>query len=96
MNGKETALTLRLAGELTRRQFFAMVALFWLYVTLSNILYAYSMRTGISKHDRCAPVCALAGARYCSTCCCCPSAGLVLGFAANPVAPAAGGGARCK
>jgi hypothetical protein len=47
MNGKENASTLRLAGELTRRQFVAMVALFWLYVTLSNVLYAYGMRTGI-------------------------------------------------
>ena len=48
MNGKETVPTLRLAGELTRRQFVAMVVLFWVYVTLSNVLYAYSMRTGIS------------------------------------------------
>ncbi len=48
MNGKESASPLRLAGELTRRQFLAMVALFWLYVMLSNVLYAYSMRTGIS------------------------------------------------
>jgi hypothetical protein len=29
-------------------QFYAIVALFWLYVTLSNVLYAYSMRTGIA------------------------------------------------
>jgi len=48
MSGKEDAPILRLAGELTRRQFVAMVALFWLYVMLSNVLYAYSMRTGIS------------------------------------------------
>ena len=40
---------LRLAGELTRRQFGAVVALFWLYVMLSNVLYAYGMRTGISR-----------------------------------------------
>ncbi len=29
-------------------QFYAIVGLFWLYVTLSNVLYAYSMRTGIA------------------------------------------------
>lgn len=49
MSGTENASTLRFAGELTRRQFVAMVCLFWLYVTLSNVLYAYSMRTGISR-----------------------------------------------
>ena len=38
----------RFAGGLTRRQFFAIVCLFWLYVALSNVLYAYSMRTGIA------------------------------------------------
>jgi hypothetical protein len=27
------------------RQLYAIVGLFWLYVTLSNVLYAYSMRT---------------------------------------------------
>lgn len=37
------------AGGLTRRQFFAVVSLFWLYVTLSDVLYAYSMRTGIAR-----------------------------------------------
>ena len=47
MNGNENAPALRFAGELTRRQFVAMVGLFWLYVMLSNVLYAYSMRTGI-------------------------------------------------
>jgi len=35
-------------GGLSRRQFLGIVTLFWLYVTLSNVLYAYSMRTGIS------------------------------------------------
>src|SRR5882762_4198088 len=29
-------------------QFYAIVGLFWVYVTLSNVLYAYSMRTGIA------------------------------------------------
>jgi hypothetical protein len=39
----------RYASGLTRRQFFTLVFLFWAYVTLSNVLYAYGMRTGISK-----------------------------------------------
>jgi hypothetical protein len=30
-------------------QFYAIVGLFWLYVTLSNVLYAYSMRVGIAR-----------------------------------------------
>jgi len=30
-------------------QFLAIVSLFWLYVTLSDVLYAYSMRTGIAR-----------------------------------------------
>jgi hypothetical protein len=33
---------------LSRRQFVAIVSLFWLYVTLSNVLYAYGMRTGLA------------------------------------------------
>jgi hypothetical protein len=37
------------AGGLSRRQFHAIVGSFWLYVTLSNVLYAYSMRTGIAR-----------------------------------------------
>jgi hypothetical protein len=39
----------RFTGGLSRRQFLAIVTLFWLYVTLSNVLYAYSMRTGIAR-----------------------------------------------
>jgi Histidine kinase len=35
-------------GGLSRPQFIGIVSLFWLYVTLSNVLYAYSMRTGIA------------------------------------------------
>ncbi|HLZ99787.1 MAG TPA: histidine kinase [Steroidobacteraceae bacterium] len=31
------------------RQFYLIVGLFWLYVTLSNVLFAYGMRAGISK-----------------------------------------------
>jgi two-component sensor histidine kinase len=34
---------------LNHRQFLTLVCLFWAYVTLSNVLYAYGMRTGISK-----------------------------------------------
>jgi hypothetical protein len=37
------------AGGLTRRQFFAIVCLFWLYVTISNVLYAYGMRSGVAR-----------------------------------------------
>jgi signal transduction histidine kinase len=37
------------AGGLRRRQLFAIVSLFWVFVTLSNVLYAYSMRTGIAR-----------------------------------------------
>ena len=32
-----------------QRQFLGIAGLFWVYVTLSNILYAYSMRIGISR-----------------------------------------------
>ncbi len=38
----------RFAGGLSVRQFLGITCLFWVYVALSNILYAYSMRTGIS------------------------------------------------
>ena len=38
----------RFAGGLSLRQFLGISCLFWVYVTLSNILYAYSMRTGFS------------------------------------------------
>jgi hypothetical protein len=37
------------ARGLSRRQFFTLVCSFWAYVALSNVLYAYGMRTGISK-----------------------------------------------
>jgi hypothetical protein len=43
------ASTRRFAGGLSLRQFLVVTASFWLYVALSNILYAYSMRTGISR-----------------------------------------------
>jgi hypothetical protein len=37
------------APGLSRRQFFTLVFVFWAYVTVSNVLYAYGMRTGIAK-----------------------------------------------
>jgi Histidine kinase len=36
-------------GGLSPRQFCAIVSLFWLFVTLSDVLYAYGMRTGIAR-----------------------------------------------
>jgi hypothetical protein len=42
-------LTAHYAEALSRRQFFLIVGLFWAYVTVSNVLYAYGMRTGIAK-----------------------------------------------
>ncbi|MHC5731857.1 MAG: hypothetical protein ACYTXY_48855, partial [Nostoc sp.] len=33
---------------MNKRQFCAIVCTFWLYVTVSDVLYAYSMRTGIA------------------------------------------------
>jgi two-component sensor histidine kinase len=44
-----TGSTRESALDLSRRQFFLIVCLFWAYVTLSNVLYAYGMRTGIAK-----------------------------------------------
>jgi hypothetical protein len=35
-------------GGLTLRQFLAVTCLFWVYVTVSNLLYGYSMRAGIA------------------------------------------------
>jgi hypothetical protein len=43
------ASSTQFAGGLTRRQFLAIVCLFWVYVTVSNLLYGYSMRTGIAR-----------------------------------------------
>jgi Histidine kinase len=43
------ALQGQYASSLSRRQFFTIVGLFWAYVTVSNVLYAYGMRTGIAK-----------------------------------------------
>jgi hypothetical protein len=38
----------RFAGGLSLRQFLGISCMFWVYVALSNILYAYSMRTGMA------------------------------------------------
>ena len=39
----------RFAGGLSLRQFLGIACLFWAYVALSNILYAYSMSTGTAR-----------------------------------------------
>jgi hypothetical protein len=39
----------RFAGGLTQAQFLGIVCLFWVYVTLSNVLYGYSMSAGIAR-----------------------------------------------
>ena len=39
----------RFVGGLSLRQFLGITGLFWVYVTLTNILYAYSMRTGLAR-----------------------------------------------
>jgi hypothetical protein len=38
-------------GALSRRHFLLIVCCFWFYVTLSNVLYASSMRTGIARES---------------------------------------------
>jgi hypothetical protein len=49
MTGSSNSTERGYAGGLSRRQFLAIVGLFWLYVTLSNVLYAYSMGTSIGN-----------------------------------------------
>jgi Histidine kinase len=49
MIGMTEISTRRFVGGLTRLQFLGITCLFWVYVTLSNILYAYSMRTGMAR-----------------------------------------------
>jgi hypothetical protein len=49
MSGDEYPSIPNYAGGLSRRQFFAIVCSFWLYATLSDVLYVYSMRTGIAR-----------------------------------------------
>jgi len=47
--GAAESSTRRFAGGLSLRQFLGITILFWVYVALSNILYAYSMRMGIAR-----------------------------------------------
>jgi Histidine kinase len=50
MNGTDSTIPARrFVGGLTQQQFLAIVCLFWAYVTVSNLLYGYSMRTGIAR-----------------------------------------------
>jgi hypothetical protein len=49
-------------GALSRRQFLGIVCAFWLYVTLADVLYAYSLRIGITR-DNFVPVFAAWDAR---------------------------------
>src|SRR5580693_9304315 len=42
-------LARRFVGGLSLRQFLGITGLFWVYVTLTNILYAYSMRAGLAR-----------------------------------------------
>src|ERR1700689_771926 len=39
----------RFAGGVSQIQFLAIVCLFWVYVTVSNLLYGYSMNAGIAR-----------------------------------------------
>jgi hypothetical protein len=47
--GTTESSTRHFAGGLSLRQFLGITGLFWVYVALSNILYAYSMRTGMAR-----------------------------------------------
>jgi signal transduction histidine kinase len=47
--GTPESSTTRFAGGLSLQQFLGISCLFWLYVSLSNLLYGYSMRTGIAR-----------------------------------------------
>jgi len=47
--GTAESSTQRFAGGLSLRQFLGIACLFWAYVALSNILYAYSMSTGMAR-----------------------------------------------
>ena len=47
--GTRTPSTPRFAGGLSKGQFLGITCLFWVYVTLSNLLYGYGMRVGIAQ-----------------------------------------------
>jgi hypothetical protein len=48
-SGTKNSSARRFAGGLSWAQFLGIAGLFWVYVALSNILYAYSMRMGMSR-----------------------------------------------
>ena len=48
-SGTTNSSARRFAGGLSKRQFLGITGLFWVYVALSNILYAYSMRIGMAR-----------------------------------------------
>ncbi len=49
MTEKASPTLARYAGGLSPRQFYTIVSLFWVYVTMSDMLYAYSMRMGVAR-----------------------------------------------
>ena len=49
MPSPTTASPRLIAAGLSTRQFLAIVGIFWLFVTLSNVLYAHSMSVGVAK-----------------------------------------------
>jgi hypothetical protein len=48
-SGTKNPSARRFAGGLSGAQFLGIAGLFWVYVAMSNILYAYSMRIGMSR-----------------------------------------------
>jgi Histidine kinase len=48
-SGTTNSSARRFAGGLSKGQFLGITGLFWVYVALSNILYAYSMRIGMAR-----------------------------------------------
>ncbi len=48
-NGMTKTSARPFAGGLSLRQFLLIAFFFWVYVAISNILYAYSMRTGMAR-----------------------------------------------
>ncbi len=48
-SGTTNSSARRFAGGLSKGQFLGITGLFWVYVVLSNILYAYSMRIGMAR-----------------------------------------------
>jgi hypothetical protein len=47
--GTTNSLTRRFAGGLSKREFLGITGLFWVYVTVSNLLYGYSMGIGVAR-----------------------------------------------